>query len=169
MGYHFLFQGIFQTQRLNPCLLYLLDWQAGSLPLAPPGKRPQRYWFWKTWNSMKTFQYKCSFRRNKDCKELRWKFEMKKKKTCRSKGKETEGVFCFCFQEMGKGYREVQGQMGWGSSEWLQEKERELIRSKCIRDFPGGPVVTTPRFQCGGGRAQVQSLVGELISHMPWG
>ena len=22
----------------NPCLLYLLDWQLGSLPLAPPGK-----------------------------------------------------------------------------------------------------------------------------------
>ena len=79
VGYHFLFQGIFPTQRLNPCLLYLLDWQAGSLPLAPPGKRPQRYWFWKTWDSMKTFQYKCSFRRNKDSKELRWKFEMKKK------------------------------------------------------------------------------------------
>ena len=34
---HFLFQGIFPTQRLNPCLLCLL-WQAGSLPLVPPGK-----------------------------------------------------------------------------------------------------------------------------------
>ena len=31
-------QGIFLTQRLNPCLLCLLHWQAGSLPLALPGK-----------------------------------------------------------------------------------------------------------------------------------
>ena len=29
--------GIFQTQGSNPCLLCLLHWQAGSLPLAPPG------------------------------------------------------------------------------------------------------------------------------------
>ena len=35
---HFLLQGIFLTQGLNPCLLCLLHWQAGSLPLAPPGK-----------------------------------------------------------------------------------------------------------------------------------
>ena len=38
MGYHFLLQGIFLTQGLNPRLLRLLHWQAGSLPLAPPGK-----------------------------------------------------------------------------------------------------------------------------------
>ena len=31
-------QGIFPTQGLNPYLLCLLQWQAGSLPLAPPGK-----------------------------------------------------------------------------------------------------------------------------------
>ena len=30
--------GIFPTQRSNPRLLCLLHWQAGSLPLAPPGK-----------------------------------------------------------------------------------------------------------------------------------
>ena len=30
--------GIFLTQGLNPCLLCLLPWQAGSLLLAPPGK-----------------------------------------------------------------------------------------------------------------------------------
>ena len=36
MGYHFLLQGIFPTQGLNSCLLCLLPWQAGSLPLAPP-------------------------------------------------------------------------------------------------------------------------------------
>ena len=37
MGCHSLFQGIFLTQGLNLCLLYLLHWQAGFLPLAPPG------------------------------------------------------------------------------------------------------------------------------------
>ena len=31
-------KGIFPTQGLNLCLLRLLHWQAGSLPLAPPGK-----------------------------------------------------------------------------------------------------------------------------------
>ena len=34
---HALLQGIFQTQGLNPHLLHLLYWQAGSLPLAPLG------------------------------------------------------------------------------------------------------------------------------------
>ena len=34
---HALLQGIFLTQGLNPCLLSLLRWQAGSLPVAPPG------------------------------------------------------------------------------------------------------------------------------------
>ena len=33
-----LLQGIFPTQGLNPCLFYLLHWQAGSLPPAQPGK-----------------------------------------------------------------------------------------------------------------------------------
>ena len=33
-----LLQGIFLTQRSNLHLLHLLHWQAGSLPLAPPGK-----------------------------------------------------------------------------------------------------------------------------------
>ena len=31
-------QGIFPNQGLNPCLLCLLHWQAGSLPLVPTGK-----------------------------------------------------------------------------------------------------------------------------------
>ena len=35
---HALLQGIFPTQGLNLCPLLLLHWQAGSLPLAPPGK-----------------------------------------------------------------------------------------------------------------------------------
>ena len=38
MGCHFLLQVIFQTQGSNPRLLYLLHWQMGSLPLAPPRK-----------------------------------------------------------------------------------------------------------------------------------
>ena len=33
-----LFQGIFLTQGSNPCLLCLLHWQAGCLPLVPPQK-----------------------------------------------------------------------------------------------------------------------------------
>ena len=33
VGCHFLHQGIFLTQELNPCLLHLLHWQADSLPL----------------------------------------------------------------------------------------------------------------------------------------
>ena len=33
-----LLQGIFLTQGLNLCLLSLLHWQSGSLPLTPPGK-----------------------------------------------------------------------------------------------------------------------------------
>ena len=37
VGCHILFQ-IFPTQGLNPCLLHLLHWQAGSLPPGPPGK-----------------------------------------------------------------------------------------------------------------------------------
>ena len=38
VGCHFLLKGIFLTQELNPCFLHLLNWQAGSLPLEPPGK-----------------------------------------------------------------------------------------------------------------------------------
>ena len=35
---HFLLQGIFPTQGLNPSLLCLLHWQENSSPLEPPGK-----------------------------------------------------------------------------------------------------------------------------------
>ena len=38
VGCHFLFQGIFSTQRLNPLLLHLLHWQADSLLSQTPGK-----------------------------------------------------------------------------------------------------------------------------------
>ena len=37
-GCHALLQGIFPTQGLNLHPLHLLHWQAGSLPLVPPGK-----------------------------------------------------------------------------------------------------------------------------------
>ena len=66
---HALLQGIFQIHRSNPCLLCLLNWQAGSLPLTPPRKpfqpRPRKIpgtineahrkpraewkWCWSTW------------------------------------------------------------------------------------------------------------------------
>ena len=38
MGCQALLQGIFATPELNLHLLHLLHWQAGSLPLVPPGK-----------------------------------------------------------------------------------------------------------------------------------
>ena len=40
VGCHTLLHLIFSTQGLNLHLLCLLHWQAGSLPLAPPGKTP---------------------------------------------------------------------------------------------------------------------------------
>ena len=40
----FLLHGVFPTQGLNPCLLRLLHWQAGSLPLVPPGKLVSNSW-----------------------------------------------------------------------------------------------------------------------------
>ena len=41
-GCHFLMQGIFLTQGLNPCLSCLLCWQADSLPLSQLGS-PAKY------------------------------------------------------------------------------------------------------------------------------
>ena len=38
VGCHALLQGIFQAQGSNPSVVRHLHWQAGSLPLAPPGK-----------------------------------------------------------------------------------------------------------------------------------
>ena len=38
VGCHALLQGIFPTQGSNSCLLGLVHGQAGSVPLAPPGK-----------------------------------------------------------------------------------------------------------------------------------
>ena len=42
VGCQFLLQGIFLTQGLNPRLLTFLHWQAGSLPLAPPGREDKK-------------------------------------------------------------------------------------------------------------------------------
>ena len=38
VGCHALLEGIFPTQGSNPCPLYLLHWQTGSLPLVLSGK-----------------------------------------------------------------------------------------------------------------------------------
>ena len=58
MGCHALLQGIFPTQGSNPCLLHLLHWQPGSLPLVPSGKPwPKRYWTAKIeWPWSKAFR-----------------------------------------------------------------------------------------------------------------
>ena len=40
VGCHVLLQGIFPTKGSNPCLLCLLHWQVGSLPLTSPGTPP---------------------------------------------------------------------------------------------------------------------------------
>ena len=42
VGYHALLPGVFRTQGSNSCLLSLLHWQVGSLPLAPPA--PKACW-----------------------------------------------------------------------------------------------------------------------------
>ena len=55
VGCHVLLQGVFPTQGSNSCLLCLLHWQAGSLPLALPGKLPNsslvkgRKWYLLSW------------------------------------------------------------------------------------------------------------------------
>ena len=43
MGCHFLPQGIFSTQGLNPRLLHFLHWQAGSLPFSATWEAIYRY------------------------------------------------------------------------------------------------------------------------------
>ena len=54
---HALIQGIFPAQGLNPCLLCLPNWQAGSLPLAPPEKPFNQVIFIKS--KIFPFQNKC--------------------------------------------------------------------------------------------------------------
>ena len=43
LGCHFFLQGVLPTQGSCSCLLCLLHWQAGSLPLVPPGKPYQSH------------------------------------------------------------------------------------------------------------------------------
>ena len=43
VGCHALFQGIFPTQGLNPCLSFLLRWQVDSLPLGHLGSSRIKY------------------------------------------------------------------------------------------------------------------------------
>ena len=58
VGWHFLLQGIFLTQGLNPHLLSLLHWQANSLPLSP-WKAPYFCTPVKQTNKQKNIQMKC--------------------------------------------------------------------------------------------------------------
>ena len=55
MGCHSLLQGTFLTQGSNPCILYLLHLQVGSLPLAPPGKTIINEWLNIYWYQADTF------------------------------------------------------------------------------------------------------------------
>ena len=56
--YHFLLQGIFSTQGLNPHFLYLLHWQVDSLPLEPLAllTMPKPLTVWITTNCGKFFK-----------------------------------------------------------------------------------------------------------------
>ena len=47
LGCHALLQRIFPTQESSLCFLCLLHWQAGSLPLAPPGKHEASLLKWQ--------------------------------------------------------------------------------------------------------------------------
>ena len=51
VGYHSLLQGTFPTWGLNLGLFFLLHWQAGSLPVALPGK-PIQVEIWSQFNVM---------------------------------------------------------------------------------------------------------------------
>ena len=79
VGCHALLQVIFPTQGSNLSLLFLLHLQAGSLPLAPPGKPPHMHYC--LWNSdsashfiFTTFklQESCSERINQLIRGLEW-------------------------------------------------------------------------------------------------
>ena len=55
-----LLQGTSPTQGLNPCLLCLLPWQEGSLPLVPP-RKPQIPTHWELkFQNMKSMEHKHS-------------------------------------------------------------------------------------------------------------
>ena len=60
VGCHFLLQGIFPTQGLNPHLLCLLHWQAGSLPLRHLGS-PHIKFCGKIWTNFWPTRYVCVY------------------------------------------------------------------------------------------------------------
>ena len=54
---HAILQGIFPTQGSNSHLLCLLRWQAGSLPLMPPGKPSRPLYCWVIFHAIDISQY----------------------------------------------------------------------------------------------------------------
>ena len=62
VGCHFLLQRIFPTQRLNSCLLWLLQWQMDSLLLTPQGSP-----FWILGLSLKKARGALTSERNSSC------------------------------------------------------------------------------------------------------
>ena len=68
-GCHFLLQGIFATQGSNPCLLYLLHWQADPLPLHSLGCPKQSYinvHYLQYWSSVYLNIYLCPLHNGRD-------------------------------------------------------------------------------------------------------
>ena len=57
VGCHALLQGIFLTEGSNLNLLHLLHWQAGSLPLTPPGKFKQWLMTSQIWEEIQTSKF----------------------------------------------------------------------------------------------------------------
>ena len=79
MGYHFLLQGIFLTQGLNPRLLCLLLWQADSLPLVTPRKPPNHL--------LQFFKHLLQL--------LKTNYNTLRASDYTNMGRETEGIFFF--------------------------------------------------------------------------
>ena len=52
VGCHALLQGIFPTQGSKLCLLHLLHWQVGSLPLVLPGKPITSTYLFLSWGNL---------------------------------------------------------------------------------------------------------------------
>ena len=74
VGYRAHFQGIFPIQELSPCLLSLLHWQVGSLPLVPPGKPIEYYaaiknYILRTWKSIFSVKWE---KNSKEVKLYTW-------------------------------------------------------------------------------------------------
>ena len=65
VGCHFILQGIFGTQGLNPCVLCVLHWQADYLPTEPPGSPawgsfPMSQLFTIRWSKYWSFSFRIS-------------------------------------------------------------------------------------------------------------